>query len=81
MSIEEFETKLAVYGPDLVLWPDTERQAAEALLAGSVPARQMLDLEALLKRELGGKGISAPEGLVDRIVAKALDSRPRKPKP
>lgn len=80
VSIEKFQANLASYGPDLSLWPDQERRAAETLLAGSEEARQLLELEALLKTELGDNKIAAPKGLTDRIIDKALSSDPNKPK-
>ena len=80
MLIEKFQADLAIYGPDLTLWPDAARQAAETLLASSQEARWILEVEVLLKKELGDTKIVAPKGLADRIVDKALGSQPRKPK-
>lgn len=80
MSIEEFEAHLAIYGPDLANWPEPQRKEASIVLATSDYARQLLEIEALLKKELGDKKVAAPKGLVERIIDKAHGVKPDKPK-
>ncbi len=72
MSIRKFKANLAAYGPSLSDWPESERKAALTLLAKSDYAREIHQLEALLKKELGDEKITAPRGLADRIVARAV---------
>jgi hypothetical protein len=81
VSIEEFQASLAIYGPDLTNWPEPQREAANIVLRTSEYARQLLEVEVLLKKELGDKKVMAPKGLVDRIVHEAFGINRDKRKP
>jgi hypothetical protein len=80
MSLHRFARLLEGRGADLVRWPAAERAAAEALLAGSPPARRLLAearaLDALLR-----DGLPSPDpdaaGRVRAAVARRVARLPR----
>jgi hypothetical protein len=76
MNVVEFEDLLDRLGEDLSRWPETQRQAALALLDGSAEARALLEESLALRRALAAPKIRAPSGLADRIVAQAARSVP-----
>ena len=78
VSLDEFQAHLSTFGPDIDLWPDLEREAALILLAKSEYARQIVEVERLLKGELGANDVKAPRGLADRILG-AISSKKSDP--
>ena len=75
VSIAEFEAALDTHGPDLSRWPDALRMDADALLAASGEARQLLEAARAVEIALRSPSPRAPQGLADRIVGRALGKR------
>lgn len=79
MDVERFETLALAYGGDLRRWPEAERNAAEAFVAGSPEAaravlREAGDLDAVLD----GWASPAPSAaLRERVLAAAPKDRTR----
>ena len=73
-SIEDFQDSVDRWGADLATWPEPQRAAALTLLDQSPAARAVL-AEARRLRDLarGAATVSAPRGLVQRILDAALD--------
>jgi hypothetical protein len=80
MSLHRFARLLEGRGADLARWPAAERAAAEALLAGSAPARRLLAearaLDALLRDGLPSPDADAA-GRVRAAVARRVARLPR----
>jgi hypothetical protein len=76
MKVVEFEDWLDRLGDDVSRWPESQRQAAQALLEGSAEARTLLEEALVLRRALAAPKVRAPPGLADRIVAQAARSPP-----
>lgn len=79
MLLEDFEDGLDEYGTDLKDWPDGLRVAALALLERSGEARQFFEDEKRLDAALlasANRPVTAPAGMADRIVLKAMDTSP-----
>ena len=81
MTLDQFLERLDAKGPALADWPETERRAAEALLADSARARAALEaarsLDALLAETLVPE--PAPARLRDAVAALPADHpRPAK---
>lgn len=68
LSLEAFQHLLDRHGGTLARWPETDAQAAHALLAKSPEARALLADAQLLDTALADTP-KAPEGLVARIMA------------
>ncbi|TAJ69994.1 MAG: hypothetical protein EPO51_20970 [Phenylobacterium sp.] len=79
MTPDRFETLAEAYGGDVARWPDTDREAAAALMAAEPAwARDALARAADLDAALDG--YAAPRGstgLADRIAAGAPKARAR----
>ncbi len=71
MDVSEFEDLIDRLGEDLSRWPETQRVAAETLIASSCEARASLEEARTLRQALAAPPVRAPAGLVDRIVAEA----------
>ena len=70
MTMEEFRSLLGAWGADSARWPSDRRPAAEALLARSGDARQMLADEAAFDTLLETAPAQAPTAaLVGSIMA------------
>lgn len=80
MSTEEFTQLLDTLGAKLSDWPVDQRQAAEALLAGSEKAVSLFAEARALDVSMRQAQPKAPPGLADRIVA-ASGATKVKPKP
>ena len=82
LELSEFEAALDRLGADIERWPEPLREAAQDLLVNSEAARRqhavMLEIEAGLA---SAPPVTAPLGLADRIVARALAESPPKGKP
>ena len=76
MTLPELEERLDRYGPDITVWPDAEKAAAQSLMDRSEYARRLMAEARALDRLLKRPAPPAPAGLVDRIVAKALEESP-----
>jgi hypothetical protein len=76
MDIAEFEDLLDRLGDDVSRWPESQRRAAEALVAESAEARALLAEAAMLRGALSSRPVRAPAGLADRIVARAVQPVP-----
>lgn len=74
MTPERFETLLAAYGAEPRRWPEAERAAALALLAGDARMREALERERRLDRLLDG---AATPRATPALVAR-LSSTPRR---
>lgn len=71
LDLEAFETLLETFGPEFRRWPDTNRAAAEALLAVDLAARRLLGEAQALDRLMDRAPHVAPERyapLADRIL-------------
>ena len=82
LELSEFEAALDRLGADLARWPQPLREAARDLLDSSDAARTLH--AGMLKIEAGlaaAPPVTAPPGLADRIVARALAESPPKGKP
>ena len=81
LGLPEFEEALDRLGVNLEHWPEPLRASAGDLLETSPAAQQLLvaaqALEAALRK---APPITAPPGLADRIVARALEESPPKGK-
>jgi hypothetical protein len=71
MDVAEFEDLIDRLGEDLSCWPDTQRLAAETLLASSADARKLHEDARAVRQALAGPPMRAPAGLTDRIVTAA----------
>jgi len=69
MTLPQFQDRL---GAEPDQWPAPDRADAEAFLALSAPARQILEDARALKAALSGPSTPAPAGLAQRIVDAAL---------
>ncbi|MEW6272886.1 MAG: hypothetical protein AB1689_26725, partial [Thermodesulfobacteriota bacterium] len=70
IDLERLATLLDAYGGDPLRWPDGERDAALALIAGSAEARRMQEEARRLDAVLDALPAAAPSpGLAERIVA------------
>jgi len=78
MTPERFATLLDAYGADLRRWPDTERAAAQTLLAAGPPMlRQQLQDAALLDGWFDASAVlAADDALAARIAASAMVLQP-----
>ncbi|MGU3493470.1 hypothetical protein ACLBXM_05450 [Xanthobacteraceae bacterium A53D] len=84
-TLDTFEDALALHGPDLALWPEAERAAAETLLTQAPDARAALaharQVEALLHGHLDGHPTAEDEAVARRAMARLaatpLPARPR----
>jgi hypothetical protein len=76
MTMRAFQDLVDRCGDNPANWPGDERKAAEALLAQSVKARQILADAQRLGDGFAATDITvkAPAGLADRIFAAALRS-------
>lgn len=81
MTVERFRELAETYGGDLARWPTEDRAAARRLLETSLPARVALAearrLDTLLAEDL--QPMTAPVGLVDRIVGQAVEAPAPRP--
>lgn len=73
MTVGEFQDILDRFGENPADWPSDRRSSAESLLARSDAARNILAEAKALRQRFNDSGVTAPPGLADRIVAKALD--------
>lgn len=71
MGLERFEQLLDAYGADPRRWPQAERAAAEALLAGSADARARVEAAAELDGLLGLTTTIEPSDLLRQRVLRA----------
>jgi hypothetical protein len=70
--MDEFEAALDSYGSDLDRWPMPVRAHAATLLATSEEARALMAAQKAVSAAFDNSGTKAPEGLVDRILGRAL---------
>lgn len=75
MSLERFQELIDRFGCRPSLWPEPQREPAQALLAHSPQAQQLL---AQAEQATAFFTPKAPTGLADRIVAAALTRDPGK---
>tara|TARA_Y100000052_G_scaffold27591_2_gene37045 strand:- start:2822 stop:3265 length:444 start_codon:yes stop_codon:yes gene_type:complete len=78
MKPDQFEDTLDLYGPDLSVWPDEDRRAAEQLLETSTDARAMLDDAWAVDDALNDFTVEDPSPELD---ARLLDLAPAPPAP
>ena len=76
MNVAEFEDWLDRLGEDVSRWPESQRQAALALLRDSAEAQALLEESRALRRALAAPKLRAPAGLADRIAAQTTAARP-----
>jgi len=77
MTLEQLEALLDAYGPIPEEWPDTVRDAAERLVAGSPTARALWDRAVELERLLRAIPAESPSpALRARVLAAAPRPRP-----
>ena len=72
MSLDEFQDIIDRFGESAGDWPADRRTAAQALLAQSADARDRLAQAQALRHQFQDGAVTAPAGLADRILAKAL---------
>jgi hypothetical protein len=72
ITLPQFQDLLDRLGPETDQWPARDRADAEALLARSAPAQQILEDARMLKAALSGPATPAPAGLAQRIIDAAL---------
>ena len=72
MTVPELQDLVDRFGADPRAWPRPARRRAKALLSHSSAARDVLTRAHELAELARGVRITAPPGLADRIVAKAL---------
>jgi hypothetical protein len=72
MSLTQFQDLVDRYGSEPGAWPDDRRLLAQSLLTQSPEARQILGEATALKDAMSGPALTAPAGLRDRIIARAL---------
>ena len=77
MRLDRFRSLAASFGGDLRRWPDTERNAAEALLASSAHARTILDDTAVFDRALADASAASDARLDDPVEQNASLARLR----
>ncbi|NEW93309.1 hypothetical protein DY468_15230 [Rhodopseudomonas sp. BR0M22] len=70
MDAADFQNLLDRLGDDLSRWPEEVRRDAELLLRNSEPARAALADAQRLRRLMSSPPVTAPDGLVDRIMAR-----------
>ena len=71
MRIEEFEDALDQYGANIEEWPSALAEQARLLLASSLDARELLEVEAMIAGSLGAQ-VKAPSGMADRLFSRAF---------
>jgi hypothetical protein len=79
MDLTRFEELAMTHGPDLAVWPEGQRAAAETLLAQSAEARAARAAAALLfdaLAEEAARPAPASAALMARILADAADAAP-----
>jgi hypothetical protein len=81
MNVAEFEDWLDRLGEDVSRWPESQRQAALALLKDSAEAQTLLEESRALRRALAAPKLRAPAGLADRIAAQATTAAQPVPAP
>lgn len=75
MDLARFSELVDRHGGDLAAWPDDVRAEAMAFLAAEPEARALLGDELALARALrAGAPVTAPAGLLDRILKRAFDT-------
>jgi hypothetical protein len=81
MDLTRFEELAMTHGPDLAVWPEGLRAAAETLLAQSAEARAARDRAALLfdaLAEEAARPAPASAALMARILADAAEATPER---
>jgi hypothetical protein len=79
MTMEEFRSLLDAWGADAARWPGDRRAGAEALLARSAEARDLLAREAAFDALLAGAPAAAPgDALMNSILAIPATARQEK---
>jgi hypothetical protein len=73
MPLLQFQDLVDRLGDEPAQWPAPDRANAEALLAASAPARQILEEARSLRAALTGPAITAPDGLKQRVLDAAFD--------
>jgi hypothetical protein len=82
MDVADFQDLLDRLGDDLSTWPDQSRHDAESLLRGSEAARTALAEAQGLRQILSPQPVTAPPGLIDRIMQRVrTDAADRPPSP
>jgi len=80
MDVAGFQDLLDRLGEDLSTWPEQPRHDAELLLRSSEAAREALAQAQSLRQILSSRPVSAPPGLINRIMQRvrsdAADSSP-----
>lgn len=72
MSLDEFQDILDRCGDRAEDWPVDRRALAQALLVQSAAARERVARAQAMRHQFQDEAVTAPIGLADRIVAKAL---------
>ena len=75
MGLERFERLVEAYGADPRRWPEAERAAAEAFLAGNAEARARMAAAAELDRLLALAPAIEPSDLLRQRVLRAAPTR------
>ncbi len=76
VSPEELQDLVDRFGEDMSAWPNEFREPAEELIDECAEARDIIAQARRLRTQLRNLGPKAPECIVDRIVAIALDYDP-----
>jgi hypothetical protein len=76
VSPEELQDLVDRYGEDMAAWPNEFREPAEELIDECAEARDIIAQARSLRAQLRKLGPKAPDCIVDRIIAIALDSDP-----
>lgn len=77
MTLDRLRQIIAAYGANPRRWPDDERDAAEALVASSPAARDMVARESLLDDGLGLLSDTVPDAAMARLTAATAFPPPR----
>ena len=72
MSLDEFQDILDRCGDRAEDWPADRRSLAQTLLAQSAAARERLAQAQAMRHQFQDEAVTAPAGLADRILDKAL---------
>jgi hypothetical protein len=76
MSLADFQELVDRFGDEPDAWPEKIRPVALAFSEESDQAKKILNHAKTIREALTAPPVKAPAGLVDRIVAKALQTDP-----